>query len=69
MKIRKYKEGFRLTAIVLNGTRYEPQVIDETRNTCEECDLDEFCNDENQLCFLCDSMIDPSHCFRKSGKQ
>lgn len=68
MKSRKYQEGLRFTTIVLNGTRYEPHVTgDEILDTCEECDLNEFCDDENKLCYLCDNMIDPNYCFKKSG--
>lgn len=57
-------------SIIINGTRYDTSVVDQSEGydaICEECDLLEDCNDDNFF-HLCSSYLSENCVFKKSTK-
>ena len=55
-------------SIIINGVRYDAATPRYADDSCNECDLADFCQKAEMHCYTCSALIGMRRCFKKSTK-
>lgn len=55
-------------SIIINGVRYDAATPQYAGDSCDKCDLADFCQEVEMHCYTCSALIGMRRCFKKSTK-